>query len=723
MEITVKKGITTGDMVEILRSCPDNATVRFEKGTYDFYGGGAARIYLNPVCNASGEKKVIFPILYKNGVTIDGQGSRFVFHDRVFPFASVGCRGITLKNFSVTFSFMRYCAADAECFPDGLKLKIDAAKWDYEATDAGNLAFRVGNETISTAEKRFFLKQGDNQCYLGAGKRYYEPVNLAAAYYDTLCERTEEGVFLRYKDINAPMPFSDGQLIISYDEDRQNDNFFFDSCTDVKMENVALYRGAGMGVVTQRCENVELSGLVFKAGENGDEVFSTTADGLFFTQDTGLVFVHGCSISNTMDDAVSVHGIYTTAEQLVSERRLRTRLCASHSGFNPFSPGDEVCIFDGKTHSRRGRFTVEDAFVAADTKTLIVTAAEALTGIVSEGDILENIRRSPRVVIRNNVFGNFPCIRLGSHRDIFFGMNTVTDYTQIAVNDLLRYWYAYGTSENVRIIGNMLSDAHAAAINCTVDRFPGAGVRHGEITIMRNRISRAPAAIRADHVEMLRICDNAVGREIPEPEIIGADVNAEHPHCRQLLMRRDTIPFNHTPLPEGYEGFTFHRGGDERMSMREYYDGWFNVEPTWLPREFERFYNDDRIPSDGHFLIRRKDGGEIVAHSNIQLNEHRPGTATVHFVAVKPECRGLRLGYCVSEMVLDYAEAHNIPVMYLTTDEFRISAIKIYLKLGFRPVMWDGDIRQRWFPILRELGYSEIYDENEKLISVELGEE
>lgn len=723
MEIRIQKGCTTAEIVEVLRACPDYTTVLFEKGTYDFSADGARRLYLNPVCNASGEKKVIFPFLYKKDITLDGQGSRFVFHDRVFPFAALGCAGITLRNFSVTFSFMRYCVADATLFPDGAALKIDASRWDYEVTADGNLAFRVGNAVISTAEKKFFLEQGNTHCFLGAGKRYYEPVNLPAAYFDTVCEKTADGVFLRYRDAGNPMLFSDGRLIISYDEDRENDNFFFDGCSDVKMENVTLYRGAGMGVVTQRCENVELSGLVFRPGENGDEVYSTTADGLFFTQDTGLVFIHGCSVTHTMDDAVSIHNIYTTTEQLLSDRKLRVNLCPSHSGFNPFVPGDTVLVTDGTTHARRGSFTVSDAVVTKDTRVLILTAKEALSDLVRPGDILENHGRSPRVIIRNNTFRSFPCIRLGSGKEIFFGMNTVSDYAAFCVNDLLRYWYAYGTSENVRIIGNTFSFAHSAAIRCTVDRNPEAGVCHGTVTVMRNRINAAPVGIAADHVRCLRLAHNAVGREIPEPEKFGDSVGAEHFDCRQLLMRRNSAPVLHTPLPDGYEQFVFHRGGDERMSMQTYTDGWFNVEPAWLPSDFEHFYQDDRIPFDGHFLIRRTDTGEIVAHSNIQLNEHKEGTGTVHFVAVKPECRGLRLGYCVSEMVLDYAEAHEIPVMYLTTDEFRIPAIKIYLKLGFRPVMWDSDMRERWFPILRELGCHEIYDEEENLITIDFGKE
>ena len=94
----------------------------------------------------------------------------------------------------------------------------------------------------------------------------------------------------------------------------------------------------------------------------------------------------------------------------------------------------------------------------------------------------------------------------------------------------------------------------------------------------------------------------------------------------------------------------------------------------------------------------------------------------MHFVEVKGSCRGKRLGYVETEQVLNYVEKHNIPELYLTTDEFRIPAIKTYLKLGFIPVMWDVDMRDRWFPILKELGYekAEIYDEDENKVEVNL---
>jgi len=650
---------------------------------------------------------------------IDGQGSRFVFHDRVFPFAALHCDGITLQNFSMTFSFMRYCVADAVVSDDGVSLAIDEALWQYNVSNDGNLTFSVGDETMTTSEKKFFAQQGGSVCYIGAGKRYYEPKNLPASFIDTMAEKIDGGVFLRYQPGSVHVPFTNGRLVLNYDEDRQNDNFFFEACKDVKMENVTLFRGAGMGVVTQLCENVELSHLMFRAGENGDEIYSVTADGLFFTQDSGKVFVHDCNIANTMDDAVSMHNVYGKVEQMLSDTKLRVRLChVGHAGFNPFLPGDVLTISDGQTQAEKGQVTVKAAAFGNDIYAVIMDVDKPIAGTLAAGDLLENHQRSPLAIFRNNVFTQFPSIRLASAKPVWFGMNTVSHFNKVAVNDLMAYWYTYGPSDNVTFIGNTFDDAHDACISCTVDRVPDAHVCHGKVTVMRNMFKRSAVGIAADHVKDLQIAYNGFSF-VDNHEKMGEEVNVSRIDTQQLLMRRDAGPVLHTPIAPGFEKFTFRRGGDERMDMQTYIDGWFNVSPDWSLDEFYHFYNDDRIPEDGHFLIRKQDG-EIVAHSNIQLNEHKPNTATVHFVAVKEECRGYRLGYSVSEMVLDYAEEHHVPIMYLTTDEFRIPAIKIYLKLGFRPVMWDKDMRARWFPILKEIGCNEIYDEEEKLITVDL---
>lgn len=707
-------------ITEIFRTVEDGTTISFENGIYNFYADGAKVEYLCPVCNKSSEKKIIFPIFDKKDIIIDGNGSEFVFCDRVFPFAVLNCENITLKNFSINFSFMRYILADVTCDDKGILLNVGKGKIKCSANQNGNLTVIVGDEEFSTSEKYFFMQQEQSVCFLCAGKRYYEPNNLPARFIDTVAENVKGGIYLKYRDTYTEKPFFDGEIVISYDEDRQNDNIFFERCKNVRVDNVKLYRGAGMGIVTQLCENVDISHVDYTAGKDGNEVYSTTADGLFFTNDMGKVRICGCKINSTMDDAISIHNVYSRVEKVVSERKAAVRFQhKSHSGYNPYFVGDEVIISDKDTLNEKGRAKIKSSFMGNDTYEVMLEFAEDITEKINSGDYVENHYRSPEVIIDNNLFDNFPRIRLASAKKMIFRNNIVRNANSLSINDMLKYWNTYGTSEDVEITGNKFENCDTA-ISIFVDRGRETKVYHGKIKIINNLIKNCQTGIKASHVAELKTGNNYFVNTSQKTEIKNCLCTEEIP-VKQLLMRRDLSEFKETELPKGYSKFTFHRGGDERMSEDEYRKGWFNVAPHWTRQEFDNFYKDPRIPNDGFFLIKNEDG-EIVAHSNVQLNEHKQSTATVHFVAVKENCRGKKLGYVATEQVLEYVQEHRIPTLYLTTDEFRIPAIKTYLKLGFKPVMWDIDMRERWFPILKELGYdiAEIYDENERMETVQL---
>ena len=62
----------TGEIVEALRTAPDGSVIRFEPGIYDFFADDAFSGYFCPSCNKSSDKKVIFPVLRKKNITLDG---------------------------------------------------------------------------------------------------------------------------------------------------------------------------------------------------------------------------------------------------------------------------------------------------------------------------------------------------------------------------------------------------------------------------------------------------------------------------------------------------------------------------------------------------------------------------------------------------------------------------------------------------------------------------
>ncbi len=188
---------------------------------------------------------------------------------------------------------------------------------------------------------------------------------------------------------------------------------------------------------------------------------------------------------------------------------------------------------------------------------------------------------------------------------------------------------------------------------------------------------------------------------------------------KQLYMRWSPTEIDEIPTPDGYRFVQFRRGGVDGMTVEQFKDSYLKtIAPAravadW---EFPWLYDDKRIPDDGFFVVVSEEINRIVATAAIQIGEYKPGTATLHMVYSDPDHRGKRLGEIVTVAAMRYVYEHNIPVMYLETDEHRIPALKIYLRQGFRPLYNDTDMEGRWAGIFDTLGITEmtVFDENEK---------
>ena len=76
----------------------------------------------------------------------------------------------------------------------------------------------------------------------------------------------------------------------------------------------------------------------------------------------------------------------------------------------------------------------------------------------------------------------------------------------------------------------------------------------------------------------------------------------------------------------------------------------------------------------------------------------------LHMVATAPEHGGRGLGRAVSLAALRYFERRGFRRVYLLTDDWRSAALKLYLGLGFEPVMSGTNHAARWRSIREQLG-------------------
>lgn len=74
------------------------------------------------------------------------------------------------------------------------------------------------------------------------------------------------------------------------------------------------------------------------------------------------------------------------------------------------------------------------------------------------------------------------------------------------------------------------------------------------------------------------------------------------------------------------------------------------------------------------------------------------------WVAVHPDHRGRGLGAVICRAALAFVRDRGLRYCYLGTEDFRLAAIKTYLRLGFQPELLDHTQPARWAAIRRALG-------------------
>jgi len=155
------------------------------------------------------------------------------------------------------------------------------------------------------------------------------------------------------------------------------------------------------------------------------------------------------------------------------------------------------------------------------------------------------------------------------------------------------------------------------------------------------------------------------------------------------------------PPPMGYHLRPFRRGDEPRFYAVMALAGW----PGWDDARLQPWMA--RIPPGSWFMAVHTASEQIVATA-MGLHDHseqHPFGGELGWVAADPAHAGKGLGATVCAAVTARLLAAGYRNVHLYTEDWRLPAIKLYLKLGYVPYLYTPTMATRWQELCTRLSW------------------
>jgi len=152
-------------------------------------------------------------------------------------------------------------------------------------------------------------------------------------------------------------------------------------------------------------------------------------------------------------------------------------------------------------------------------------------------------------------------------------------------------------------------------------------------------------------------------------------------------------------LPSGYSLRTYQPGDEPRFFKVMELAGW----PGWNAEKLRPWR--ERILPQGWFMVVHNASSGIVATAMAFRDRLEFGCqgGEIGWVACIPGHRGKGLGMTVSAVATTRLIEGGYHHIHLYTEDWRLAALKIYLKLGYIPFLYAPDMLERWRTICTQI--------------------
>ncbi|NQX41616.1 Right handed beta helix region [Pedobacter steynii] len=375
----------------------EQTVLNFPKGRYDFWPDQATETHYY-ISNSSSEAE--FPVkkqkvgLYLKGlknVTIEGNGSVFIFHGKMITWVLDDCAQISIKNLAVnyerpgmsemTLKEVSDTAVVADIHPDSRFSIVDGhLEWYGEQWIAKN-----HHAVLVRPEKGMLLYSS------------WDP------FFKSKAEKME-GLRVKFKGDFSKFKGKPSEVLSVRDRYRDYVGAFINRSKNIRLRNLYMNSMHGLGIVAQFSENLDYDSVFVEPEKGSGRVIASSADGMHFSGCKGQITINNCRFNGLHDDPVNVHGTHLKIAEIVSPTTLKLRFMHHQSyGFEAFIPGDTVAYLHSASLQIFEQGIVKTAKLISE-REMLVELQKPFSAGLKVGDALENMTWTPSVTIKNSRF-------------------------------------------------------------------------------------------------------------------------------------------------------------------------------------------------------------------------------------------------------------------------------------------------------------------------------
>ena len=430
-------------LTKALDECKKHETsvIIFPKGRYDFWQDFS-----------SGRYSVGIRMENLKNVTLDGNGSEFIFHGNMQVMSLIRCENIRITNFSVDWDhpFM-YQGKYMNSTDDYIDIEFDTKQYPYVIED--EQFYMIGEGWKAKPTGYFNLFDGKTKEIL-----YKTHDGSNSEVFNGKAVEISEGVVRFHGKTTIKPPNGTITTLMAGRYITTGINIV--ESKDIYLKDISIYHALSHGVFGTRSENITMDSANMKVNTQKGRVFSIVADASHFTNCKGLIKVINCAHEGATDDFINVHGGYSLIELVENEN---TVILSHERGVG--IEGEEIWFVNPEECKRSEPViikSIESFFNSDNQKRTKITYTSALPVKVKAGDFIENKTWTASLEVRN-------CRILKQHRARGILVTTpqkvvIEDNyfrsagTAILIEGDMDFWYESGSHTNMTIRNNVFDN-------------------------------------------------------------------------------------------------------------------------------------------------------------------------------------------------------------------------------------------------------------------------